>query len=538
MKLGSTPRVRHLTMALASATAAIGFNGFLSASQGEVNMQAPAGETRFWVEEVASDLDRPWEMTWLPNGDMLLTERPGRLRIVQYGKLLPNVVTGMPEVLSTSMFDGLLEVKADPDFASNGMLYLTYTTGEDNARVGHIMKAHYVNGALTDQKVIFTTAVPAPAGGPNIMRILFLPDKTMFVGMGSGGQGSRAMVQRLDNQAGKIIHLNRDGSAVADGPIAKTEGALPEIWAVGFRNPAGIARTTDGEIWAIDIGPKGGDELNLVKPGGNYGWPQATWGFDYSGRAMSEQQDGGDYVDPIANWGPSRAPSSLIQYTGDRFPEWKGDLFTGELMGHVIRRIRVKGGKVVLEEALIGDFNERIRTVAQGPDGYIYALTDSSSGRLLRLRPGAPTALDKAKIAKPSAVPTDAGLFGDLANRGVYQEKFSQIMNNFKYDETRAKKLFGQNCAACHNAGAFQSGEMGPDLNTVYFRKSGTLPGYTYSAPMANPKTQVTWDGYSLQAFIANPQSYYPGTKMAVPPINDTEVVLQLDAYLKSLSQP
>lgn len=187
MKLGSTPRVRHLTMALASATAAIGFNGFLSASQGEVNMQAPAGETRFWVEEVASDLDRPWEMTWLPNGDMLLTERPGRLRIVQYGKLLPNVVTGMPEVLSTSMFDGLLEVKADPDFASNGMLYLTYTTGEDNARVGHIMKAHYVNGALTDQKVIFTTAVPAPAGGPNIMRILFLPDKTMFVGMGSGG---------------------------------------------------------------------------------------------------------------------------------------------------------------------------------------------------------------------------------------------------------------------------------------------------------------------------------------------------------------
>lgn len=537
MTQGRISRVRIFTIALAGATAAMGVSGLVTASQGVAHVTAPATDTAYWVEEVAANLDRPWEMAWLPNGDMLLTERPGRLRIIRDGKLLPGAVKGTPEVLSTSMFDGLLDVKVDPDFASNSTIYLTYMTGDDNARVGHIMKAKLANGALSDQKVIFTTAVPAPAGGPNIMRILFLPDKTMLVGMGSGGQGSRGMVQRLDNQSGKIIHLNRDGSAVAGGPMAGVEGALPEIWAMGFRNPAGIARTTEGEIWAIDIGPKGGDELNLVKAGGNYGWPLATWGFDYSGRAMSEQQDGGDFVDPVINWSPSRAPSGLIQYTGDRFPAWKGDLFTGELMGHVIRRIRVKDGKVVLEEALMGDINERIRTVGQGPDGYIYALTDSSSGRLLRLRPGVPEAAEKGRVAKPSAAPTDVGMFGDFANRGVYQEKFSQVMNNFKYDETRAKKLFGENCAACHVAGIFTSGEIGPDLNTVYYRKSGTLPGYNYSAAMSNPKTQVIWDDFSLQAFIANPMSYYPGTKMAVPPINDFETVLQLDAYLRSLSQ-
>lgn len=535
MTKGRISRVRTLTLALASATAALAISGVMPAAPGTAKVEAPAGETVYWVEEVASNLDRPWEMTWLPGGDMLVTERPGRLRIVRDGKLLPDAVTGTPEVLSTSMFDGLLDVKAAPDFATSKTLFLTYMTGDDNARVGHIMSARYADGKLSDQKVIFTTAVPAPSGGPNIMRILFMPDGTMLVGMGSGGQGSRGMVQRLDNQSGKIIHLNRDGTPVAGGPMAKTEGALPEIWAMGLRNPAGIARTTDGEIWAIDIGPKGGDELNHIKPGGNYGWPLVTWGYDYSGRPMSEQQDGGDYVDPVAVWSPSRAPSGLIQYTGDRFPAWKGDLFTGELMGHVIRRIRVKNDKVVLEEALMGDMNERIRTVAQGPDGYIYALTDSSSGRLLRLRPGVPTASERARVAKPNAAPTDAGMFGDFANRGVYQEEFSQAMNNFKYDEAKAKKLFGQNCAACHNAGTFKSGEIGPDLNTVYYRKSGTLPGYSYSAAMSNPKTQVIWDGFSLQAFIANPQSYYPGTRMAVPPINDFETVLQLDAYLRSL---
>lgn len=531
--------VSHLktaaAVAIASLTAAVVLpSPWLDAARAESSV----GDSAYWVEEIVANLDRPWEMAWLPDGDMLLTERGGHLRILHDGKLLPEPVTGTPAVLSTSMFDGLLDVKVDPDFASNSMLYLTYVTGDDNARTGHIMKARYARGALSDQQVIFSTAVPAPAGGPNIMRILFMPDKTMLVGVGSGGQGSRGMVQRLDNQSGKIIHLNRDGSPVADGPMAKVEGARPEIWAMGFRNPSGIARTTDGEIWALDIGPKGGDELNLIKPGGNYGWPQLTWGFDYSGRAMSDQQDGGDYIDPVANWSPSRAPTSLIQYTGKQFPAWRGDLFTGEMMGHVIRRIRVRNGKVVLEEALIADINERIRSVAQGPDGYIYAFTDSSNGRLLRLRPGVPSASDKAKVAKPSLVPESKTMFGDFADRGVYQDKTAQIAFNFKYDEARAKTLFGQNCAACHSAGTFTSGEIGPDLNTVYYRKSGTLPGYRYSSAMSNPRTQVVWDNFSIQAFIANPQSYYPGTRMAAPPINDLEVVLQLDAYLKSLSQP
>lgn len=497
-----------------------------------------ADQPRHWVEEVISGLDHPWGMAWLPDGGILLTERLGRLRLVRNGKLMEKPVDGVPEVLNTSMFDGLLDVKVDPDFAVNRTIYLTFTTGTDSERTGNILKARFENDRLVDSRVIFSTAVPAPPGGPNIMRILFLPDKTMLVGVGSGGQGSRGMVQRLDNQSGKIIHLDREGRAVAGGPFAGIEGARPELWAIGFRNPAGIARTRDGEIWAVDIGPKGGDELNLVTPGANYGWPLLSWGFDYGGRAMSDRQDGGDFTDPVIVWSPSRAPSGLIEYQGDRFPHWRGDLFTGELMGHVLRRIRVQDGKVVQEEALLHDLRERIRSVETGPDGYIYVLTDSSTGRLLRLRPGKPSRSEQARVAKPFALPSGGDMIEDFAQRGIYQERFTQILFNFKYDEARAKLLFGQNCAGCHNAGSFTDGEIGPDLNGITERRSGQLPGYDFSAAMRKPETSVQWDRDSLAAFISNPQSYYAGTKMAVPPITDFETVLQIVAFLEQTKSP
>ena len=495
-------------------------------------MQGPG----HWVEQLVDGLDHPWAIAWLPGGDMLVTERLGRLRIIRNGTLLAKPVEGVPEVLNSSMFDGLLDVKVDPDFQSNRTVYLTYTTGTDNARTGNILKARLENDRLVDARIIFSTATPAPPGGPNIMRILFLPDKTMLVGVGSGGQGSRGMVQRLDNQSGKIIHLDRDGRAVPNGPFASKADARPELWAMGFRNPAGLARAADGSIWTVDIGPKGGDELNLVKPGANYGWPLLSWGFDYGGRAMSDRQDGGDFVDPVTVWSPSRAPSGLIIYHGDRFPQWRGDLFTGELMGHVLRRIRVENGKVVQEEALLTDLNERIRAVETGPDGYIYVITDSSTGRLMRLRPGKPTRAETARVAKPFLQAQPGSMEQDFAQRGVYQERFTQILFNFKYDPERARSLFAQNCSGCHNAGPFKSGEIGPDLNGVANRRSGQLAGYDYSAAMRKPDTQVQWDRDSLAAFISNPQSYYVGTKMMSPPISDFEVALQIVAFLEQTS--
>ena len=370
------------------------------------------------------------------------------------------------------------------------------------------------------------------------MRMLFLPDKTILVGVGSGGQGNRGMVQRLDNQSGKIIHLNRDGSAVPGGPFSKVAGARPELWAVGFRNSAGVVRATDGRIWTIDIGPKGGDELNLVKPGGNYGWPMVTWGFDYTGRAMTDRQEAPEFVDPIATWSPSRAPGDLMQYTGSQFPQWRGDLFASELMGQVVRRLRIREDKVVLEEALLGDLHERIRSVATGPDGYIYVLTDSAQGRLFRLKPGKPGESDTARVAKPYNNAAGGNMQQDFARRGVYQERFTQVLFKFKYNEAKAKSLFGQNCASCHRAGSFTSGEIGPDLNGVAERRSGQVPGYPYSAAMRDPKTIVEWDNDSLVSFISNPQAYYPGTKMAVAPINDLETVRQITAFLEQTGKP
>ena len=500
--------------------------------------QESATETGFWVEQVIDKLDRPWAMAWLPNGDMLITERTGRLRVVSKGVLQPKPIEGVPEVLNSSMFDGLLDVKLDPDFTTSKLLFLTFVTGTDSARTGRILSAKLDGNRLVDQRVIFSTVTPSPPGGPSIMRMLFLPDKTILVGVGSGGQGNRGMVQRLDNQSGKIIHLNRDGSAVPGGPFGKVAGARPELWAVGFRNSAGVVRATDGRIWTIDIGPKGGDELNLVKPGGNYGWPMVTWGFDYTGRAMTDRQEAPEFVDPIATWSPSRAPGDLMQYTGSQFPQWRGDLFASELMGQVVRRLRIREDKVVLEEALLGDLHERIRSVATGPDGYIYVLTDSAQGRLFRLKPGKPGESDTARVAKPYNNAAGGNMQQDFARRGVYQERFTQVLFKFKYNEAKAKSLFGQNCASCHRAGSFTSGEIGPDLNGVAERRSGQVPGYPYSAAMRDPKTIVEWDNDSLVSFISNPQAYYPGTKMAVAPINDLETVRQITAFLEQTGKP
>lgn len=498
---------------------------------------ASSFEQPFWVEEYIAGLEFPWEMAWLPDGGMLLTERKGRLRLIREGKITADIA-GVPAVMSESPYDGLLDVKLDPDFASNRTVFLTYTTGTMTARVGVVWRARLEGERLVDGKEVFRTTPPAPTGGPNIMRMLFLPDKSLLVGVGCSGQPGSGMVQNLDGDIGKIIRINRDGSIPPDNALAASvPGARAELWAGGFRSPAGLALDDDNRLWGIDIGPSGGDELNLVEAGANYGWPLATWGFDYSGRAMSDRQGGAGLQDPVLVWSPSIAPSGLIVYRGDAFPAWKGDLFLGSLSGMAIFRVRVADGQAVQQERLLAGFNERIRSVGTGPDGYLYAITDAVGGRVLRLRPGAPAAADAARVAKPFAMPAKADIFRQLKAHGVMQQDPTIDDESVPYDAARAAALLAERCGSCHAFEDIAHGEIGPRLDGVAGRRSGTLPGYAYSAALANQSTRVTWDHFTLVAFITNPQSYYPGTKMAAAPVSYEEAI-QISKLLNAGKMP
>lgn len=501
-------------------------------------------EQPFWVEEYAANLDFPWEMAWLPDGRMLLTERKGKLKLIADGKVVAEIA-GVPEVMAASPFDGLLDVKLDPDFATTRNVFLTYTTGSLTARVGVLYRARLEGERLVDGKELFRTSPPAPTGGPNITRMLFLPDGTLILGIGGSGQSGSAMVQSLDSDIGKIVRLNRDGTVPAgnalggDGPAAR-----PELWAGGFRSPSGFALDDQNRLWGVDIGPLGSDELNLIEPGKNYGWPLVTWGFDYSGRAMSELQSAAGYVDPVLVWSPSIAPSGLMVYRGDAFPAWRGDLFFGALVGMSIWRVRVADGKAIHQERLLADFNERIRSVATGPDGYIYAITDAARGRVLRLRPGKPDAAQLAHVARPFALPagtaTGVGMGAvreQLAMHGVMQQEQSVADESVPFDPARGKALLAERCGTCHRYGDVAHGEIGPHLDGVMGRKSGTLPGFAYSAALSNDATRVTWDHFTLIAFITNPQAYYPGTRMAAAPVSYEEAI-QISKFLSSGKTP
>ena len=490
-----------------------------------------AFEQKYWVEDYVTQLSFPWAMTWLPDDTLLLTERFGKIKVVRNGAIVAEL-EGVPEVMSASPYDGLLDIKIDPDFETSPYLYLTYTRGTATARIGVIYRARLEGNRLVDGQELFSTSPPAPTGGPNITRIQFLKDKSLIVGIGSSGQPGSGMVQRVDGHIGKIIRINRDGSVPNDNAIAVADSnAKPELLATGFRSPGGFALDDDGQLWVLDIGPLGGDELNLLEAGGNYGWPLLSWGFDYSGRAMSDQQTAAEYVDPVVVWSPSIAPSGLTYYGGSTFPAWQGDLFIGALSGQAIRRLRIRDGKLLHEERLLANFNERIRSVEAGPDGFLYAITDSSKGKILRIRPGQPAGEELARVAQPFNMPAGADLEATLKQHGVMQEEETIAAESVDYDSAHAESLFVQNCGTCHSYEESTNSKIGPNLAGVAGRRSGTLPGYSYSSALANGKTSVTWDYFTIAAFLTNPQAYYPGTKMASPPISYVDAV-QIGIFL------
>ncbi|MCF8478268.1 MAG: PQQ-dependent sugar dehydrogenase [Pseudolabrys sp.] len=342
------------------------------------------------VETVARGLVHPWALAFLPDGRMLVTERPGRMRIVtREGKLSPPLA-GVPKVYASRQ-GGLFDAVLDRDFAQNRTIYFSYAEPFDGGGRTALARATLDSGGsprLNDVKIIYRQHGPASHGAHFGGRIVQAADGALFVSNGEHFTG-RDMAQTLDNDLGKIVRIKPDGSAPKDNPFVDKAGARPEIWSYGHRNPQGLTiNPADGTLWEQEHGPMGGDEVNVVSAGKNYGWPRVSYGLNYDGSIVGTgKAQATGYADPVWHWTPSIAPSGMTFYTGDLFPGWKGSLFNGALKYQLLSRLEFKDGKPVKEERLLQGLNERIRDVRQGPDGALYLLTDDNSGRVLRVSP-------------------------------------------------------------------------------------------------------------------------------------------------------
>ncbi len=330
------------------------------------------GSTKFRAEVVAAGLEVPWAFAWLPNRDLIFTERPGRVRMIESGKLRPTPVYTVPDV-EPSGESGLMDISVHPDFASNGFVYLAYSYNQDGRRV-KVVRYKFANNAFTEPKVIIE-GIP---GAPNHagMRARFGPDRKLYVTTGDATDWNLA--QKMDSLAGKTLRLNDDGSIPVDNPFVKTAGARPEIWSYGHRNAQGLAwQPGSGLMFQTEHGPSsfegkgsGGDEFNLVETGSNLGWPEIH---------HAEKRDG--MVSPLLEYSPACAPASGMFYSGSQFPAFKGNFFFGCLRGARIIRVVMDGRRVVSQENLLEGTHGRIREMAEGPDGYIYFSTSNRDGR-------------------------------------------------------------------------------------------------------------------------------------------------------------
>ncbi len=337
------------------------------------------------VVDVARGLEHPWGLAFLPDGRMLVTERPGRLRIVDRGGQLSAPLTGVPEV-RTGGQGGLLDVALSPQFAQDRLVYLSFSEpGQGDASTA-VARGRLGERGLEGTEVIWRQQ--PNVSGPNHWgsRFVFRPDGTLFVTLGDRF-GHRERAQDLSVTIGKIVRINPDGSVPSDNPFVGRDGARPEIWSYGHRNIQSAALDGRGQLWTVEHGARGGDELNNPQPGRNYGWPVITYGVDYSGARVGEGTSRPGMEQPVYYWDPVIAPSGAIFYTGDAFPDWRGDLLVGSLRPGRLVRLTIADGRVTSEVRYLADLGERIRDVRQGPDGLIYLLTDHPRGRILKLEP-------------------------------------------------------------------------------------------------------------------------------------------------------
>ncbi len=345
------------------------------------------------VEVVTKGLSHPWAIAWLPDGSALVTERAGTLRLIRDGALDPKPISGLPPVLAHGQ-GGLMDIALHPDFAANRLVYFTLATGTADANRTALGRGRLEGNALRDAEIIFENADSKSGGQHFGSRIVWLPDQTLLMSIGDGGnppasfkgENIRDQAQNPGTHFGSILRLTEDGKAPADNPFASRPGARPEIFSIGHRNIQGLTRDpVSGRVWATEHGSRGGDELNLIEAGGNYGWPEVTYSNEYWGSKISDETSRPGIADPTLVWTPSKAPSGLAYYTGDRYPGWKGSLFSGALKFDQVRRVSLDGERVAGEEKL--PIGKRVRDVRQGPDGYLYVLTDEDDGELLRILP-------------------------------------------------------------------------------------------------------------------------------------------------------
>lgn len=350
-------------------------------------LKTESGNVR--VETIVSGLSNPWALAFLPDGRMLVTERPGRMRIATRDGTLSPPLAGVPKVLAQNQ-GGLLDVILDRNFAKNNTIYFCYSDPVSGGAQTALASAKLDTGEnpkLTEVQRIFRQEGP-PSGGLHFgCRIVQARDGNLFLTTGDH-YSARDSAQTLDNHLGKVIRVAPDGSVPKDNPFVGTPGAKPEIWSYGHRNSQGaVLHPVTGKLWMHEHGPRGGDELNIPEAGKNYGWPVIGYGIDYSGAKIHEGTHKEGMEQPIRQWTPVIAPSGFTIYTGDLFPQWKGNAFIGGLRSSILVRLELDGEKVTKEERLLGELRERIRDVRTGPDGALYLVTDNSAGRILRVTP-------------------------------------------------------------------------------------------------------------------------------------------------------
>jgi aldose sugar dehydrogenase len=335
------------------------------------------------VETLAEGLDRPWGMAFLPDGRLLVTERAGRLRIMAKDGALSEPLTGVPQVVAKGQ-GGLLDVALDPKFSENKLIYISYAEPGEGGAGTAVARGTLADGGLEGVQVIFRQTPKVGGGNHFGSRLVFTPDGKLFVTLGERFKFEPA--QDLGSHLGKIVRINPDGSVPADNPFIGQKDAQPEIWSYGHRHPQGAAiHPETGKLWETEFGPKGGDELNIPAPGSNHGWPVVSWGTHYDGKDIPDPPTHPEFADAIYHWNPVISPSGIAFYTSDTMPTWKGNLLISGLSSQGIVRLKLDGEKVIGEERI--PLGERIRNVAQGPDGAVYALTDAGNGKVLRLTP-------------------------------------------------------------------------------------------------------------------------------------------------------
>jgi glucose/arabinose dehydrogenase len=348
------------------------------AAENPSNVQTQSGPVS--VQVVARDLNDPWALAFLPDGRMLVTQRSGRLRIVTREGAVSAPIAGVPAVYSSGQ-GGLLDIALAPDFATSRLIYFSFGEPGEGGASTAVARTRFADDRLQDVTVIFR-AVPRTGGGAHFgSRLAFARDGTLFITTGERFQFEPA--QDLSTHLGKVLRINADGSVPADNPFVGRAGVRPEIWSYGHRNVEGAAiHPETGKLWTHEMGPAGGDELNITEAGRNYGWPVVSWGRHYDGRAIPAPTTRTDMAQSIRHWVPVIAPSGMAFYTGDAIPAWKGDLLIGGMVARALVRLTLNGEQVTAEERI--SLGGRIRDVRQGPDGAVYAL-DESNGTLLRL---------------------------------------------------------------------------------------------------------------------------------------------------------